>query len=255
MTWFAHQAPVLPLKLARPTWFDATALCIGSMMPDLMYSFSSYADIDTHEWTPALVWGLPITVVVSAIVRVVVAPVAAHQVPDLGPFRLHSYAVLAHRRPLLLITIASAAVGIVSHIVLDAFTHEGRWGVRWLGYDDILVEVGSFRHTLASVLQYIGHVLGSAIAVLLLWAIGRRHLLDQWYGADAVEQARAHSYDRAQRITFWTLAAGGAVGGLLWGASDYVDLIQRVAVGAFVGVVAGSLVITSRHRRRRTTDR
>src|SRR4051812_19906912 len=37
LTILAHQAAVLPLKLARPRWFDGTALVIGSMAPDLVF--------------------------------------------------------------------------------------------------------------------------------------------------------------------------------------------------------------------------
>ena len=246
VTWFAHQAPVLPLKMARPTWFDATALCVGSMMPDLMYSFSAYAHIDTHELSTAIAYGVPLTVVVSTIIRFVVAPVAAHQIPDLGTFRLHSYAVLSRRRPRLLVSIVSASIGVVSHIELDAFTHTGRWGARWLGYDDIWVILGRFRHPLTSVLQYIGHVVGTLVAVLLLWAIGHRRLLDEWYGHGEVEQARDRTFGRTQFLTFWLFAAAGAVAGLAWGASDYLDFIQRVAVATFGGVVAGSLILGRR---------
>ena len=240
VTWFAHQVPVLPLKLARPTWFDATALCVGSMMPDLMYSFSEYVGVDTHQWGPALALGIPLTVVVATIVRFVVAPVAAHQVPDLEPFRLHSYAVLGRRRPPVVITVVSALLGIVSHIVLDAFTHEGRWGVRWLGYDDLAVRLGGLQLPLARVLQYSGHVLGTIVAVLLLWAIGRRRLLEEWYGSGAVEHARARSFGRRRLLTFWVLTMVGAAAGVAWGATDYIDFIQRVAVGTFAGVIAGS---------------
>ncbi|MGD9998128.1 MAG: DUF4184 family protein, partial [Ilumatobacteraceae bacterium] len=39
-TWFAHQVPAIGVKLARPAWVDATALCVGSMIPDVMYSFN-----------------------------------------------------------------------------------------------------------------------------------------------------------------------------------------------------------------------
>ena len=250
VTWFAHQAPVLPLKMVRPTWFDATALCVGSMTPDLMYSFSSSVDIHTHAWLPAIAYGLPITLVLSTIVRFVVAPVGAHQLPDLGTFRLHSYAVLSRRRPHPLLTAASAIIGIVSHIALDAFTHEGRWGVRWVGYDDVAVRIGGFTKPLATVFQYIGHTLGSLVAVLLLWAIGRRRLLDEWYGPDAVEHARAAIFDRSQRVAFWSLTAAGALGGLLWGANDYVDHIQRVAVATFAGATAGSLIVRVRRDER-----
>jgi len=36
-TFLSHQAPVLPLKIAAPRWFDGTALVLGSMAPDLFF--------------------------------------------------------------------------------------------------------------------------------------------------------------------------------------------------------------------------
>ena len=63
LTWFAHQVPMIGMKLARPKWFDATALCIGSMMPDL------------------------------------------------GSFRLRSYAVLSRRRPPVITTLLCPTPG------------------------------------------------------------------------------------------------------------------------------------------------
>jgi hypothetical protein len=97
---------------------------------------------------------------------------------------------------------------------------------------------------LASVVQYIGHLVGTLVAMLLLWAIGRRRLLEDWYGWTAVELARDRTFDRRRRTTFWLLASCGLAAGLAWGAADgYLDFIQRIAVGTFGGVLAGSVVV------------
>ena len=109
---------MIGMKLARPKWFDATALCIGSMMPDLMYSFSDYVHIDTHLMPAAFVCGIPLTVATALIIRYVIAPVRPAMLPDLGSFRLRSYAVLSRRRPpaittLLCSTLGDGAVGTV----------------------------------------------------------------------------------------------------------------------------------------------
>jgi hypothetical protein len=242
LTWFAHQAPVIGLKLARPRWFDATALCVGSMMPDLMYSFSSYVDIDTHRWPPAFTYGVPLSVVMATVIRFVVAPVAASQVPDLGTFRMHSFAVLSRRRPALWLTIVCAFLGIGSHIVVDWFTHPGRPGTRWLGYDDVVIHMAGRSESLAGVLQLVGHTFGSLFGLWLVHLIGRRRLLDEWYGTTAVEQARTWRPTSRQRVVFWLAVACGTIGGMAWGSiGDWVETIHRSAMGVFAGVVLGSV--------------
>jgi hypothetical protein len=241
LTWFAHQVPVIGVKMARPRWVDATAMCIGSMVPDVMYSFSAYVDIDTHRW-PAFTYGVPITVAVAMLVRFVVAPIAANQLPDLGDFRLHSYAVLSRRRPRIVMTVVASALGIASHIVIDWFTHPGRPGTRWFGYDDLDIHVAGRTEPLASVFQLVGHTLGSLAGVMLLLLVGRRRLLEQWYGSGAVAESRAWRPSSSQRLTFWLAVVLGTIGGAAWGLSgDSIELIHRTAVGSFVGVVAGSV--------------
>jgi hypothetical protein len=243
LTWFAHQLPVLGMKVARPRWFDATALCIGSMTPDLMYAFSRMADIDTHRWPAALRYGVPMATVMALLTRHVVAPMAAPQLPDLGVLRLRSYAVLARRRPHLAATIACALAGVASHVLIDSFTHDGRDGTRWLGYDDMTITAFGHTEPLSRLFQFIGHVGGTIGCILLLRMIGRRRLLDAWYGADAVGAARAWQPTRAERIWFWSCVAATGALGLVWGAmGGRMEVIQRPALAVFAGAVLGSIV-------------
>ncbi|CAN5518125.1 hypothetical protein BH24ACT5_BH24ACT5_06720 [soil metagenome] len=251
LTWFAHQVPVLGLKMNRPRWIDATAMCVGSMMPDLMYSFSSLVHIDTHE-RPAFTWGLPLTVVTAFVERFVLAPVVPLLLSDLGGFRLHSYAVLARRRPAVVATILCGAVGIASHVVMDWFTHPGRPGVRWLGYDDVAVTAFGMTEPLAGVFQLLGHSVGTALGVWLLWSIGSRRLLEVWYGPAEVSQARAGSPPAVGRVIVGTTTCIGSLGGLVWSVLEggRMQLVERPFVGALLGAVAGSAVVLPATRRR-----
>lgn len=61
LTLFAHQVPTMGLKMARPRWFDGTALCLGSMAPDLGYAVSAYLHVDTHDWD-----GMPLVLGLAA---------------------------------------------------------------------------------------------------------------------------------------------------------------------------------------------
>lgn len=245
LTWFAHQVPVLGMKLARPRWFEATALCIGSMTPDIMYAFSGYLRVDTHRLPAAFVLGVPFATVLAIVVRRVLAPVGPACLPDAGQFRLRSYAVLAARRPHIAVTGMCATLGIGSHIVFDWFTHPGRPGPRWFGYDDMGVTAFGATEPLAGVFQLIGHSFGSLVGLALLAVIGRRRLLDVWYGADAVAAVRVWRPSESQRIAFWSTSACGLFLGALWGLSgDLVELIHRLFVGMTVGAILGAVIVT-----------
>lgn len=250
LTWFAHQVPALGAKLGRPRRVEATAMCVGSMVPDLAYSFSAYLHTDHHRWPAAYALGVPIALAITMATRRVVAPVVMPEVADGGAFRLRSYAVIATRRPPLQATILSIVVGIWSHIALDWFTHPRRPGPRLLGYDDVSVTLWGHTEPMAGVLQLIGHVVGTIVGVALLWHIGRARLLDRWYGADTVAAARARSPRRWARRWLAAGTVGGVAGGLVWGWSgERVEQIQRLFVGTCVGVLVAALAVRQADRR------
>jgi hypothetical protein len=238
-TFFAHQAVVLPLKLKRPGWFDATALCVGSMAPDLAYPLGPWLGSRSHTFAGLAVWSIPFTVVASMIVRVHVASVAFAHAPDMGRFRLHSFRSLRTRRPSRLVTVVSAALGSGSHVLIDGFTHTGRFGSRLLGWDRTLFNapiVGAM--SIARVFQYIGHTLGSVMGLSLLALVGRKRLIEAWYGADEVRAARSFALRMRARVVFWSIIASGPPLGVLWartsGGTVAFEMIDATALTAVV---------------------
>jgi hypothetical protein len=239
----AHQAVVLPLKLRWPALMDGTALCVGAAAPDLAYPLGHWMYDQSHTAVGIVVWAVPFTLAVCAVLRWRAAAGVAAQLPDLPPFRFRSYGVLSRRRPLLAVTAACALIGAVSHVVLDAFTHSGRWGARWLGLDHPAMTLpvrGEI--TYAKLLQYAGHVGGSVVTVLLLWHIGRRRLLESWYGVGQVRRARAITVTSGQRVVFWTVAlAPPAVAAAASGGPGR-HAVFLTLLGGIVGLLlAGSL--------------
>jgi hypothetical protein len=242
LTFFAHQSVVLPLKMKRPQWFDATALCIGAMAPDLAYALSYWLAVRSHHFIGYLVWGVPFGVIGSVVVRHIAATVFAH-LPDAGPLRVHSLRVLGRRKPRLTVTITSAAIGAGSHIVLDGFTHKGRFGSRWLGLDRVLFRMPlRGEMTISRVFQYFGHTVGSVIGVLLLATIAKRHLLDTWYGETAVADARRFSLRPLQRVVFWTVATLGLFAAVTWPISTEGSTTFRVIDGLAATTLGASLL-------------
>jgi hypothetical protein len=243
LTWFAHQVPVFGMKLARPRWFDGVALVFGSMAPDLAYAFTGPLELDGHKAPAAFTFAAPIAVVMAVVFRQVIAGQIPRCFPDLGALRVRSYGVLALRRPALFITVSSAFLGTGSHVVMDWFTHSGQPAVRWLGYDGLQVTLFGYTEPLASVLQNFGHTIGSLAGLLLLVLIGRRRLLEEWYGVDRVREVRARRSSGLRTAMWGFMFLGGIVGcGFGW-SGDFVERVQRPAFGIFVGMVVGALCV------------
>ncbi len=209
-TFFAHQTIVLPLKRARPRWFDGTALVIGSMAPDFGYPMRGWVQRHSHQVGGMVVWGIPFTIAVTLAIRSWVANTAFAHLPDGGPLRLHSYRALRERWPLWWMTLYSAIIGVGGHILLDSFTHKKSFMSKWLGLDQTLFQAPwDSGVSIARTLQYIGHVVGTIGGVLMLMSIGRRRLMEQWYGLENVVAARRFKLRRPQRDLFWTVTLSG----------------------------------------------
>lgn len=216
-TFFAHQSVVLPLKIKRPQWFDATALCIGSMAPDTAYPISAWMSHRSHRFSGFMIWAMPMTLIVCWLVRRWVAPTAFAHLPDFGPLRVHSLRALRHRRPAFVVTLLSAAVGAGSHIVLDSLTHGDRFFAKLFGFDQFLFNLPWYGPmTIARTFQNLGHTAGSLIGIALLAYIGRRFLMEEWYGDDVVAVDRSFTLEPTQRLLFWLIVALGPIVGAIW---------------------------------------
>lgn len=236
LTFPAHQAVVLPVKLRWPDRTDATAMCVGAAAPDLLYPVAGIGT-SGHSFTGVLLGAVPLTLVICWLLRWRCALGVFANLPDAGPFRLHSYRVIAQRRPGAAVTLLSAVIGALSHVVLDAFTHSGRWGADLLGLDGVLLTLpvrGAMSG--ARVLQYLGHSLGSLIAIGLFLYIGRTRRLEQWYGPTAVASARCFTMTTASRVQFWVVLVGVAAlvtaGLSAAGGSSTFSVVDGVVFGA-----------------------
>ena len=133
----------------------------------------------------------------------------------------------------------------LSHILIDAFTHSGRWGSDLLGLDEVLFTLpvrGAVSG--ARALQYVGHGLGSLIAIGLFLYIGRSRRLEQWYGTAAVASARTFTLPLTSRVQFWVGLAVVAMivtaGLVAAGGSMVFCTIDGLVVGA---LAAGALPV------------
>ncbi len=254
LTFPAHQAPVLPLKIWRPSWFDGIALVVGAAAPDLHYAVDRWLPGQGHHLTGLLIFSIPFTVIYSVVLRRWAVDGLFGSLPDLGPLRLRSYRVLGRRRPTFTLTLASATLAAGTHVFIDGFTHQNRFGSNWFDLNSVWFEAPNGPFTGARLLQYLGHSLGSVVAIgLFLLIVGRDHL-DRWYGADQVTAARsAPIHGSSRRIAAMTTLAGVGIG-LLWSmAADNRGFITVFASGfglacglLVAGIIVGAMSRTTR---------
>ncbi|MEJ7811085.1 MAG: DUF4184 family protein [Gemmatimonadaceae bacterium] len=246
-TFLSHQAAVVPLKMARPRWFSGTALAVGSMAPDLEYflrgqPLSAYGHIVRGQFT----FCLPITLVVTWLITRVVARALGPALPDLGDLHLRDYQLAGARADTAWYWAAavwSALIGSFSHLWWDGFTHDYGAGVqRFEILQRSLGSVGGYTLYIYKILQHSSTILGAALTLLALLAIGRRRSLVRWASLRA-DTALPHAAPAESR-RFWgwcmvaALASAGAGAALAGGVAPWPSPWWWVAA-SFRAVVFG----------------
>jgi hypothetical protein len=185
-TFFAHQAPVLPIKRKRPDRWDGLALVVGSMAPDLVYVTAGTDHyFDGHRLSNQFAL-MVAAVLLTYVVRLLVLPVAPLALPE-GASPLRDALLDASRtRHRVWVVAYSAFIGQLTHLALDAFTHRDGFVVQDVAFFRApWFAVGGHHVALYNTLQY-----GLSI-VLGLWCV---LMLNRWWstprpGSDA---SRSH---------------------------------------------------------------
>jgi hypothetical protein len=247
-TFFAHQAPVLPLARRWPGRIDGLALVVGTMAPDLAFVLDgTRLALDAHTFPASVLFALPVTIAVAWIVARVLAPVVPDHLPDLAPFHLRDYRGLATHRFRPVVTSVSALLGVLAHIGLDQFTHSWGWFARnldwysvprfdWLGRDWAVFRL----------LQYAGHVVGTVTCIWLLRSYGRARWMAGRAAAVAPFEPSAPS-----RLLVWSATAGGLLAGAVWvlvGTSGVGPVVLRLSGCVFAGLTVGAVSAVSVRR-------
>ncbi|MFG2056112.1 DUF4184 family protein [Micromonospora sp. NPDC048930] len=205
LTFPSHLAPVLPLKLWRPRWFDGVALATGAVAPDVGYLFTGTAwslGARTHTLGGLLWWCLPVALAYAWIVRRVIAGVAVH-LPGERLLGWRDHAALGGVRHPARVTVSSALLGAVSHVAWDRITHTDRWP-RLLGIADFHAATGWYWWQVADVIGSLGG--GVVVGALAVRAARRREIFD----------GVRPPAPPARPAAFWSVAlAVSALGGLL----------------------------------------
>jgi hypothetical protein len=243
----AHPVAVLPLKLMSPRRFDGVALAIGAMAPDIAYATGGLGvELHSHAWHSLFWFNVPITVCIVLLIRRTAAFVAAH-LPNAGPLALRDYGVLATVRHPIRVTLFSAFLGALSHLLWDSVTHPYILIVHpFLGGQTYFpaMHVTAFASLpWWRVIQLVSEVIGLVGALAIAVHIGRRRLLVVWHGPAPVVRRRPALFWSVTVVTWAALTAltltlpgndigPNVIGIRLIGAAAIAMLAAAVAIAA-----------------------
>jgi hypothetical protein len=135
-----------------------------------------FGHVETHSAMALLIFCLPVGVITYWLFQGLVKTPVLEVLPE-GPYaRWRPFAAPAHIGSARQWVLAACGVlgGAVTHLVWDAFTHEGARGVRWFPLlDDPMIEMGRRHVDGVAVMQDLSSLIG-LVAVLALVAYGLR---------------------------------------------------------------------------------
>ncbi len=244
----SHTAVVLPFARWLARWQLLSAATIGAMVPDFRIFFPGMPRVETHSLAALLTFCLPVGLITYWIFQGAIKSPILEVLPD-GPYaRWRPFAAEADIRSVRQWFLASVGVlgGAVTHLVWDAFTHEGGRGVRMFPVlDDSLIDIGTRHIPAMYVLQDVGSLIGlAAVLAMLGWGLRRGH--------DAPVRNRLLA--NRERTIWWliyALAAGIFTAGFyVWATfgqptTHYrILLISAIAIASLRGLAAALLCVS-----------
>ncbi|WP_256758165.1 DUF4184 family protein [Cohnella sp. WQ 127256] len=134
---FAHPTYAFPLKFINPRWFSVTGLVLGSMAPDFEYfiALEPHRTIG-HSFSGFVLQVIPLCILFAYLIHTFVKESLVLHLPSAFSLNRRAYSLLGiwSLRTLRdwIIYIVSVSFGFLSHVAVDAFTHEGGYMVQQL---------------------------------------------------------------------------------------------------------------------------
>ena len=159
---FAHPAAVIPAHRLLGRYAVASALVVGSLVPDLWYVLPGFDRPHTHRALSLLWFCLPAGLLAYIVFhRLLKQPLAA-LLPASVLARLQPFlAAGLPRRPWRAV-VASLLAGSATHLAWDAFTHEGILSRTFPVFNEVVLAVGSTELRVLQVLQHGSTLAGAA---------------------------------------------------------------------------------------------
>lgn len=236
----AHPAVVVPLYKAARWYTSLSALVIGSMAPDFVYFVPAGIPARlTHSLVGVILFCVPCGWIAFTIFHRFVKRPVIDLLPSIVARKLADTAgtVAVPFLTRWIIVISSLALGALTHIVWDAFTHGNTVVVKNVEVlQTMIASIGTYHLYLYKLLQHMSSIVG--ITALIGWIVA-------WVNADTKQVASvAHN-----RLTpacragiTGTIATAAILGGLLNGVSVTSTSIENTLSEAVVGCIVGLAV-------------
>jgi uncharacterized protein DUF4184 len=171
----SHAAAVLPFARPLARWRLLSAAVIGSMAPDFGF-FSPWrpARFETHSLDALITFCLPAGLAAYWLFQTLIRTPILELLPPGAYARWRGSAAPADYRSFKQWLFAALGIlaGALTHLVWDAFTHEGARGVRMIPALDDPVEIGSHHFGGSRLLQDGSSILGLiAVFAVLIYSL------------------------------------------------------------------------------------
>lgn len=199
---FSHQAPGLALKIKFPKKVDGTALCIGTIVPDLTSVIDFLLPFSlrgiSHSLLGLLYYTIPLSLILMLIFRIHIGPFLARTAKKEGRLSkslnylgMENWDKLKNKkynRSSIIVAIYSALIGGFTHILLDLPSHE----YVELFFPFLLFKVPSillysiiqsqtYNLTIYELIWMIESLIALAFAIYFLRYIKKNDLINKWY--------------------------------------------------------------------------
>jgi hypothetical protein len=169
----SHAATVLPFARWLQRWNLLSALVIGSMVPDFGFFVPwRLSRVETHSAWALLSFSLPVGLATYWFFQRFIKTAVREVLPD-GPYlRSQVFAPVADFWSLgqWFVAVVGVLGGAVTHLVWDAFTHEGARGIRMIpAIDEWLVTIAGRQFQGTRLLQDLSSLIGLLIVVVVIW--------------------------------------------------------------------------------------
>jgi hypothetical protein len=168
----SHAAAVLPFYRPLARWRVLSAVVIGSMVPDFhIFAPWPMERFETHSAAALFTFSLPVGLLCYWVFQYLIKVPMIEVLPDAAFVRWRPFEAPAPIESLRQWIVAGVGVlaGAVTHLVWDAFTHEGARGVRMLPIqDERLFDVGHHHVLFTRVMQDLSSLVGLLIVAAVV---------------------------------------------------------------------------------------
>jgi hypothetical protein len=244
----SHAAVVLPFSRVLAPWRVLSAAVIGAMVPDFrVFVPWPLARFETHSAISLVTFCLPVGLITYWVFQGLIRTPILEVLPD-GPYaRWRKFAAAANIASIRQWLLAACAVlaGAVTHLVWDAFTHEGARGVRMFPVLDDPIEFGRRHIDVVYVLQDLSSLFG-LVAVLALVAYGLRRGQEQPIADRLVTATERRWWVLAYVITALAISAAfylhARLGDLPW--HSIIQRAYEIAIATLRGLAAALIGVS-----------